>query len=113
MTEHAQASFYRRQQLEEGAMSLLACLLLVSLLLPMQSFAEGKTSAKACATRDALFLLQLEEYGEKADVPGERLYAAFLTMLRARAACSRGRTEDGLALYDDPFGPAPASATAN
>ena len=37
--------------------------------------------------------------------PGEHLYAAFLTMLRARTACSVGRFEEGLALYDSSFDP--------
>ena len=60
---------------------------------------------KQCATRDAYFLLQLEQYGEQGDTPGEKLHAAYLTMLRARTACSVGLSTEALALYDSAFGP--------
>jgi hypothetical protein len=62
-----------------------------------------------CAKRDALFMLQLEQHGESGEMPGEKLYAAYRDMLRARTACSQGRAEDGLALYDSHFDQAAAS----
>jgi hypothetical protein len=61
-----------------------------------------------CSMRDARFLLQLDQHGEQGDVPGEKLYAAYLTMLRARTACSAGRPEEALQLYDSAFGPVQA-----
>jgi len=60
---------------------------------------------KECAARDITFLWQIEDHGARQDVPGERLYAAFLTMLRARSACLDGQTAEALALYDSAFGP--------
>jgi hypothetical protein len=83
--------------------------LLAVLLLTTPSFAgEVDTRLSAlqdCGSRDAHFLTQLEQHGERGTMPGEKLYAAFQTMLRARAACSAGRSEEGLALYDSVFGP--------
>ena len=58
-----------------------------------------------CASRDAAFVIQLEQRGEAQSMPAERLYAAFVTMLRARDACSEGRKAEALALYDNAFGP--------
>ena len=63
-----------------------------------------QASLQECAIRDARFALLLEQHGDRGDVPGDKLYAAFLTMLRARSACSAGRTNEGLALYDSVFG---------
>lgn len=60
---------------------------------------------RECAMRDMRFLWQLEEHGAVPDAPGDKLYAAFQTMLRARAACSAGQTADAMALYDSAFGP--------
>src|SRR6266849_6654899 len=63
-----------------------------------------QASLQECAMRDAHFTMQLEQHGDRRDIPGDKLYAAFLTMLRARCACSAGRTNEGLALYDGVFG---------
>src|SRR5262245_46009487 len=75
----------------------------------MPAFAEQAStkslSFNECTARDARFMLQLEQHGEQGIMPGDRLYAAYLTMLWARTACSAGRLEEGLALYDGPFGP--------
>jgi hypothetical protein len=57
-----------------------------------------------CAKRDAQFTAELDYYGEMGGIPGEQLYQAFLTMLRARCACNNGRTAEGLALYNSVFG---------
>ena len=62
-----------------------------------------------CATRDARFILQLEHHGHQDTMPGEKLYAAYLTMLEARTACATGREQEGLRLYDSAFGPVLAS----
>jgi hypothetical protein len=56
-----------------------------------------------CAVRDVQLVTQIEEHGEAQDVPGEILYEAFLTMKRAREACTEGRAHAGLALYDSIF----------
>jgi hypothetical protein len=79
---------------------------LLVFLVPFQgSVAEvSKGLREQCAKRDALFVSQLEQHGERGNIPGEKLYAAYRAMLRARAACSEGRTEEGLALYDSQFG---------
>jgi hypothetical protein len=56
-----------------------------------------------CAVRDVQLVTQMEQHGDAQDVPGEILYEAFLTMKRAREACSEGREFAGLALYDSIF----------
>ncbi len=69
------------------------------------SLTKSPSVSLECGTRDVQFLTQLEHYGELGTIPGEILYAAALTMLRARAACRAGRSEEGLTLYDSAFGP--------
>lgn len=64
-----------------------------------------------CAARDLKFLWQIDEYGERSDVPGEKLYAAFLTMLRARSVCAAGQAAEAMALYDSAFGPFVAASS--
>jgi hypothetical protein len=54
-----------------------------------------------CAQRDVQ--LVIEQIGEAQSVPGEIMFEAFVTVLRARAACSQGRVAAGLALYDSVF----------
>ena len=56
-----------------------------------------------CAQRDVEVVTQLEQVGEAQTVPGEIMFEAFMTVLRARAACSQGRVAAGLALYDSVF----------
>ena len=56
-----------------------------------------------CAQRDVQLVTQLEQIGEAQSVPGEIMFEAFMTVLRARAACSQGRVAAGLALYDSVF----------
>ena len=56
-----------------------------------------------CAQRDVQLVTQLEQIGEAQSVPGEIMFEAFVTVLRARAACSQGRVAAGLALYDSVF----------
>ena len=86
-------------------------------LMAMPSFAEEANPkllpSIECATRDTHFILQLEQYGEQGSMPGDKLYAAYRTMLRARTACSSGRSAEGLALYDSSFGPVRDTASVN
>jgi hypothetical protein len=84
--------------------SSISYLLLAGVVTISPSFADS-TTKNSCAMRDAHFLLQLDQHSEQGSVPGEKLYAGYLTMLRARAACSAGRKEEGLKLYDSAFGP--------
>lgn len=67
----------------------------------------GTAAAQAypleCAQRDVQVVTQMERYGEAQSVPGEILYEAFLSLTRARQACSQGRVAGGLALYDSIF----------
>src|SRR5262245_36887094 len=65
--------------------------------------AAAQTFPLECALRDVQLVTQMEQHGEAQDVPGEILYEAFLTMKRAREACSEGRPLAGLALYDSIF----------
>jgi len=56
-----------------------------------------------CAQRDVQLVTQIEQIGEAQSVPGDIMFEAFMTVLRARAACSEGRVAAGLALYDSVF----------
>jgi len=56
-----------------------------------------------CAQRDVQLVTQIEQIGEAQSVPGDIMFEAFMTVLRARAACSQGRVALGLALYDSVF----------
>jgi hypothetical protein len=86
-------------------------LILAGLMTVNPSLADdaNTNSLLKCATRDARFMVQLEHYGEQGTMPGEKLYAAYRTMLKARTACSSGRLDEGLRLYDSAFGPVLAS----
>jgi len=75
----------------------------------LAAFASAAMAAVAqdhpveCAQRDVQLVTQLEQVGEAQTVPGEIMFEAFMTVLRARAACSQGRVTAGLALYDSVF----------
>jgi hypothetical protein len=56
-----------------------------------------------CAQRDVQLVTQIEQIGEAQSVSGDIMFEAFMTVLRARAACSQGRVALGLALYDSVF----------
>jgi hypothetical protein len=53
-----------------------------------------------CSTSDANAITLIEEHGDAADVPPERLYGATLVVLEARKACREGRLKDARALYN-------------
>jgi hypothetical protein len=57
-------------------------------------------TAQRCAARDVQFVLALEELGDKQTVAGEKLYAAFVTMLDARHVCFEGRLAEAMQMYD-------------
>jgi hypothetical protein len=87
-----------------GLVASIRYFILAALFMAMPSYADETDSRLLkCATRDTHFQIQLEH--EQGHMPGEKLYAAYLTMLRARTACSAGRSEEGLLLYDSAFGP--------
>ena len=67
------------------------------------SATTAQTYPVECAQRDVQLVTQLEQVGEAQTVPGEIMFEAFMTVLRARAACSQGRVAAGLALYDSVF----------
>ena len=67
------------------------------------SLAGERSFPLECALRDVQLVTQMEQHGDAQDVPGEILYEAFMTMKRAREACSEGRELAGLALYDSIF----------
>jgi|SRR3977135_4365235 hypothetical protein len=75
----------------------------IALLVAAPSGAGQQSFPLECAVRDVQLVTQMEQHGEAQDVPGEILYEAFLTMKRAREACSEGRELAGLALYDSIF----------
>jgi hypothetical protein len=102
----------RLHRVVPGNNRIAAALVVLGLLLPglvtmSPSFADS-ANKNSCAMRDTRFLLQLDQYREQGNMPGEKLYAAYLTMLRARTACSAGRPEEALQLYDSAFGPVQA-----
>lgn len=92
-------------------MSSIKYLLLAGLITINPSLAgdADTNSLMKCATHDARFMLQMERHGHQGTRSGEELYVAYLTMLEARTACSAGRPEEGLKLYDSAFGPLLAS----
>ena len=82
---------------------LLAAAILIAL--PSVAPAGQPETTRDCAARDLKLLSQIEQHGQRQDVAGEKLFAAFLTMLDARSACAAGRTAEATALYDSAFGP--------
>jgi hypothetical protein len=82
---------------------LLAAAILIAL--PSVAQASQPKPTPDCAARDLKLLSQIEQHGQRQDVAGDKLFAAFLTMLDARSACAAGRTAEATALYDSAFGP--------
>lgn len=75
----------------------------------LAAFASAATPAAAqdhpveCAQRDVQLVTQIEQIGEAQSVPGEIMFEAFMTVMRARKACAQGRVAVALALYDSIF----------
>ena len=65
--------------------------------------AQDAAGARLCAARDVEVVMLIEDHGEANDIAPEQLAKAFLTQMDARVACSGGRTEEGIALYNDVF----------
>ena len=76
-----------------------ALLLLASAVMP----AAAQDYPVECAQRDVQLVTQIEQVGEAQSVPGEIMFEAFMTVMRARRECSQGRVAVGLALYDSVF----------
>jgi hypothetical protein len=96
MHEDQSCSWRRRAVARSVASLLLSC--------GLWTFAAGPGGANAipliCATRDLQIVALIEEHGQRQDVSAERLAIATFVMQIARKACSAGRTEVALAIYD-------------
>jgi hypothetical protein len=86
----------RRVIARRGASLVLAC--------GLSTLAEASGSAGSippiCAKRDLQTVMLIEEHGQRQDVSAERLATATFVMQSAREACSAGRTDIALAIYD-------------
>jgi len=94
--------------------SLTALVLGACLAPPVGAMAQVQF-ARECSAEDLTVITLIDEHGEAGAVAADRLYAARLTVLDARTACSEGRVGEALALYKSVFelGPvAKAEATA-
>lgn len=67
------------------------------------SATTAQTYPVECAQRDVQLVTQIEQIGEAQSVPGDIMFEAFMTVMRARKACAQGRVALGLALYDSIF----------
>ena len=67
------------------------------------SATTAQTYPVECAQRDVQVVTQIEQIGEAQSVPGEIMFEAFMTVMRARKACAQGRVAVALALYDSIF----------
>lgn len=67
------------------------------------SATTAQTYPVECAQRDVQLVTQIEQIGEAQSVPGEIMFEAFMTVMRARKACAQGRVAVALALYDSIF----------
>ena len=56
--------------------------------------------ARECAAKEITTITLIEDHGEAAILPPERLLGAAETQLRARSVCYAGRVDEALALYD-------------
>jgi hypothetical protein len=53
-----------------------------------------------CAALDVQVVTLIEDHGYAADIVSERLARAGLDQMQARLACTAGRPEQGIAIYD-------------
>ena len=72
---------------------------------PIQTDVAGLTQrtnffTRVCALRDLRLVTLIEELADAQEVAGEKLFEAFLTMLRARHTCIEGRESEALSIYD-------------
>lgn len=78
-----------------------------SLVTPVSAVAQTQFP-KECALKEIPAITLIEDHGEAGNISGDRLTSAWLAVLDARAACSDGRVNEGLALYDDILKPGAA-----
>ena len=55
---------------------------------------------RACAERDLRLVTAIEGHAAAGDVDGQKLFAAYRTLMDARRACREGREGEALARYD-------------
>jgi len=65
------------------------------------AIAQITPGSRICAARDVEVITLIEDHGNANDIASERLAAAGQTWMHARIACSAGRVEEGVALYDE------------
>ena len=53
-----------------------------------------------CARRDVQALISIEFHGEAKDIAADKLGDAFITLIKARAACAAGHVTEALEIYD-------------
>jgi hypothetical protein len=82
--------------------ALAAVVLGASLSMTINATAQGQASkfTRECALKDIAAVTVIEDHGMAEDLPGDRLFDAWLTMLRARSACHEARVSEALALYE-------------
>src|SRR5262245_19894618 len=68
---------------------LPALALVASIAMKMSAMAQGRAGefAPECALKETLVITLIEDHGAAEDVSADRLGDAWVTMLRARAAC--------------------------
>lgn len=76
---------------------------LAMLLFASAVMAAAQDYPVECAQRDVQLVTQIEQIGEAQSVPGDIMFEAFMTVMRARKACAQGRVAVALALYDSIF----------
>ena len=61
---------------------------------------ENSAFPKLCAELDLAVTSEIELAANAQQIPGEKLAAAFFTVMDARNACAEGRYNEALAIYD-------------
>jgi hypothetical protein len=61
---------------------------------------ENSAFPKLCAKLDLEVISEIELAAIAQQTPGEKLAAAFFTVMDARNACAEGRYDEALAIYD-------------
>jgi hypothetical protein len=61
---------------------------------------ENSAFPKLCAELDLEVISDIELAAIAQQIPGEKLAAAFFTVMDARNACAEGRYDEALAIYD-------------
>ena len=65
------------------------------------TLASEAAAFQICAARDVKTVILIEDHGEANDIASSRIAEAGLMQMRARLACKDGRTEEGIAMYDE------------